>query len=384
LPFVLSLAWLLFVRRFDRARPEPAWLVVATFALGGLSVAPAALVEVGLASVTPWLDASVWTLGGQLWAFPLALVAFTLTVGAVEEGAKWLGMWSLAWQRREFDEPVDGIVYGCASALGFAAVENIKYFALGRMSGVVIAVRAFMTVPAHMFFGALWGYAMGQRLVTGRANVGLFFGLAALAHGAFDASLSIEGTQLAGALVVVGCGYAFVVLLQRALRHGAVLARRSHRVESPPPTEPMPAGELERAYFRVGSPIAFYGWAATMIACAFALTVLGTAYELLQHRIGPVFVALATALLAFLGCAAYAASATIPLDVVVDPQGLTVAGRRTPWGAVIGLTIRSTRRSRAFVSVETKESVIRLGPVRSDTAQKIARAIQGAAFIPRM
>jgi RsiW-degrading membrane proteinase PrsW (M82 family) len=431
LPFVLSFAWLVFVRRFDRARPEPAWLVVATFVLGGLSVVPAALVELGLASATPWLEPSVWTLGGQLWAFPLALVAFTLITGAVEEACKWLGAWSLAWQRREFDEPVDGIVYGCASALGFAAVENIKYFALGRMSGVVIAVRAFMTVPAHMFFGALWGYAMGQTLVSRRPRVGLFFALAALAHGTFDASLSIEGTQLAAAWLVVGLALAFVVLLQRALRHGAVpharatarertenldsvpqarasarertenldsvpQARASARertenldavpreapptsMESPPPTEPMPASVLARTSFRVGSPFAFYGSAAAMMACAFALMVLGTAYELLQHRIGLVFVAMATTFLALFGGAAYAASETIPLDVVIDPQGLTFAGRRTPWGAITGLAVEASGRSKAFVSVQGQESIVRLGPVRHDTAQKMVHAIEAAA-----
>jgi RsiW-degrading membrane proteinase PrsW (M82 family) len=379
LPFVLSFAWLFFVRRFDRARPEPAWLVVATFALGGLSVIPAALVEVGFASATPWLDASEWTLGGQLWAFPLALVAFTLTTGAVEEGAKWLAVWSLASHRREFDEPVDGIVYGCASALGFAAVENVKYFALGRMSGVIIAVRAFMTVPAHMFFGALWGYAMGRSLVSRKARVGVFFALAALAHGTFDAALSIDGTQLVAAGLVVGLGLAFVVLLQRALRHGAVLARPSGGVDSPLPTEPMPASALARAYFRVGSPIAFYGAAAGMVACAFALTVLGTAFELLQHRIGPVFVTLATGSLALFGCAAYVASGTIPLDVVVDAQGLTFAGRQTPWTAVLGLSLESTRGSRAFVNVQSRECVIRLGPARLDTARRIAESIERAA-----
>ena len=381
LPCVLSLAWLSFVRRFDRARPEPVWLVGATFVLGGLSVLPAAIVEMALAAATPWLDPSMVTLGGQLWAFPLTCAVFTLVPGAVEEGAKWLAVWSLAAQRREFDEPVDGIVYACAAALGFAAVENVKYFALGRMSGVVIAVRAFMTVPAHMFFAAIWGSGMGRRLVSRRTNTVGLFALAALAHGAFDATLSIDGLQQIATLIVLVLGCVFVLLLQRALRYGAVfgLGRPWFGGEAPPATEPVPASALARGYFRVGSPGVFYACAATMITSAFLVTVLGTAFELLHHRVGVVFVAIATAALALFGVAAYGASAAIPLDVVIDAQGLTFSGARMPWRTILGVEVQRTRRSRAFVCVTRNDGVVLLGPAHPDRARDIALAIAAGA-----
>src|ERR1019366_871676 len=94
LPFVLSFGWLAFVRRFDRARPEPLWLVVATLALRGLSVVPAGLAEMACAAATPWLDPSVMTLGGQAWALPVAIAVFSLVVGVAAEGSKFLGAWS--------------------------------------------------------------------------------------------------------------------------------------------------------------------------------------------------------------------------------------------------------------------------------------------------
>jgi RsiW-degrading membrane proteinase PrsW (M82 family) len=378
LPFVLSFAWLLFVRRFDRTRPEPMWLVVATFALGGLAIVPAALVEIALAKVSPWLDASIVTLGGQPWALPLAIPVFALTVGLVEEGAKLLGVWSLAGRRREFDEPVDGIVYGCAAALGFAAVENIKYFALGRMSGVVIALRAFMTVPAHMFFGAIWGYAMGSRLVHRKTSVFAFLALAALAHGAFDALLSTDGAQLGATLLVMVLAACFVFLLQRALRYGAVLPRRRTGVgafDETPATEPVPASSLPRTYFRVGARGAFLACAAAMIVCAFAVTVLGSAYELLHHRAGIVFVAIATVVLALFGLAAYGASATIPLDVVIDAWGITFAGGRTPWSEILGVEVDAARGPRrAMVHIRARGGLLRLGPTTPEIARSIASA----------
>jgi RsiW-degrading membrane proteinase PrsW (M82 family) len=353
------------------------WLVAATFGLGGLSVVPAALIELGCATATPWLDPSVVTMGGQAWALPISILVFALVVGGAEEGSKLLGAWSLARHRREFDEPVDGIVYGCAAALGFAAIENVKYFALGRMSGVVIALRAFMTVPAHMFFGAIWGYGMGRGLVSRRSSLAAFLAIAALAHGTFDALLSTDGVQLATTVLVLALALAFFALLRRALRYGAVPPRPSRRDSlAPPPTEPMPPSALARTYFRVGSPVAFYACAGGMIACAFALTVLGGAYEYLHHRVGVVFVAIATAMLALFGLAAHGASSTIPLDVAVDAQGVTFAGGRTPWGAIVGVAVERAGAARAFVLLRLVDRVVRLGPASVDAARGIEQAVR--------
>ena len=238
-------AWLFFVRRFDRARPEPMWLVLATFALGGLSIVPAGLVEVGLSMLTPWLDPSVVTMGGQVWALPLAIAVTSLVVGGAEEGSKFLGAWSLARHRREFDEPVDGIVYGCASALGFAAVENIKYFAFGRMSGVVIAMRAFETVPAHMFFGAIWGWAMGRTLVSRKARVWPWLLVACararhLRRAALHRRRAAAG-DAAGARCSPSRSSSCCAALCATAPSTSRPPSRPSEVEAPPPTEPLPA-----------------------------------------------------------------------------------------------------------------------------------------------
>jgi RsiW-degrading membrane proteinase PrsW (M82 family) len=378
LPFVLSFAWLFFVRRFDRVRPEPVWLVVATFALGGIAIVPAALAEIALARISPWLDPALATLGGQVWALPLSVAVFTVAVGAIEETAKLAAAWGLARQRKEFDEPVDGIIYGCAAALGFAAVENIKYFALGRMSGVVIAMRAFETVPAHMFFGAIWGYGMGRKLVSRSARVLPYLAVAALAHGTFDAVVSTDGMQPVVTLLVLALASAFVVMLQRALRHGAVprVDARMRDDDAPPGSELFPLSTLPRVYFRVGSPAAFSGCAAGMIVSAFSIAVLGAAFELLHHRVGVVFVALATSMLALFGVAAYGASATIPLDVAIDARGITFAGGLTPWGFIQTFSVvQKSPGARAYVHLQTTEGTQRLGPARAETIEAIVEAM---------
>jgi RsiW-degrading membrane proteinase PrsW (M82 family) len=290
-----------------------------------------------------------------------------------------LAAWSLAGHRREFDEPVDGIVYGCAAALGFAAVENVKYFALGRMSGPLIAMRAFVTVPAHLFFGAIWGYALGKKLVSRRTSVLAYFLVAALAHGVFDALLSTDGMAFWAGSLVVALSVVFVELLRRALRHGAVPPphHRGDVAPSAPQTEPMPVSQLQRAYFRVGSPGAFYACAAGMVTSAFTLTILGTAYEMQHHRVGIAFVVIATTILAVFGALANGAASTIPLDVAIDAHGVTYSGSRTPWPAIALVDVEAVGR-RAVVRLHTMAGLVRLGPTSPANANEIAAAVRAA------
>jgi RsiW-degrading membrane proteinase PrsW (M82 family) len=369
LPLLCSLGWLFFVRQFDRGRPEPWWLVLSTFALGGLSVAPAALIEWALQSWTPYLDPTVMSLGGQLIGFPSALLVFAIVVGVVEEGAKFLGAWSLARHRHEFDEPVDGIVYGCASALGFAAMENVKYFASTRLSGGVVAARAFLSVPAHMFFGAIWGYALGRTLVSRKTSVLLWVLGAAVIHGAFDTFLTIDGMQLFAIALNVGLGIAFVWFLRKSLRYGAIM----------PGGGDVPASSA-RAFYRMGSTTRFVVFTVLLVVLAAMLMSFGTTYEVFRHRIGFVFIAIASVFLALFGIVAYFLTEAVPLDAAIDNVGVTFAGATTRWSEIFGLERIASRGvfggARAWVRLRTKDGVMRLGPSDVETAERLALAIE--------
>ena len=357
-PLILSLAWLLFVRRFDRAHPEPIWLVLATFALGAFATIPASFLEVLLSKLTPWLDPRVVTFGGQVFAFPLALVVFTVVVGFVEEGTKFLGA-SFAARRREFDEPIDGIVYGIASSLGFAAAENFHYFALTRLSPTIVVARCFMSVPAHMFFGAIWGYALGARLVDRRLRVIVWLGFSALAHGLFDALLATDG----GALFAVGFDVAlasvFVILVRRALRHGIVEeASIAIRPE-------------ERRLYRVGRNGLFWVSSIALHLLALAIFFLGAFHQLSRHSPGHVFVIGSSVLLALLAVAAFGISAAVPLDVAIDDYGVTFCGAARPWRRIRGFTIHGDH-----VLLDCEGGSITLGPAPAEMVSEIASAIR--------
>lgn len=358
IPFVLSLAWLFFVRRFDRAQPEPWWLVLTTFAFGCLSVAPAAVAEVLWMRASEWLDPSLVTMGGAVESLPLALPVFALVIGLSEEGSKFLGAWSLAYHRHEFDEPVDGIVYGAASALGFAAVENVKYFAVGRMAPALIVVRMFMAVPAHLFFGAVWGYALGRKLVVPKTHVLAYLGLAAVAHGAFDAFLSYSSLTWLAFGLNVGMATLFVVLLRQSLRHGVVT----------PATAAVDPNR--RALFVVGSGPGFVASAIALHAVAGLIFVSSAFMAGVHERVGAVFVLAMSSLVVLLGVAAYFLSATMPLDVVVDDYGVTFAGATRSWSS-----IRALLPSPRGLHVRSSEGDVWIGPATPSSVTTIAGAL---------
>ena len=61
-------------------------------------------------------------------------------------------------RKTAFDEPMDGLIYGVAASLGFAAYENISYvlyYEKGPSFDIAI-VRAFTAIPMHALLGILW------------------------------------------------------------------------------------------------------------------------------------------------------------------------------------------------------------------------------------
>jgi protease PrsW len=365
LPFVTSLAWLFFVRRFDRAQPEPVWLVAATFAIGAVMVVPAGFVEWGWDALSPYTDATLLTFGHAPWAFPIALVGFTITVGITEEGAKLLATCALAARRREFDEPVDGIVYGGAAALGFAAAENIRYLALGRVAVPLVASRAFMSVPAHLFFGSLWGYALGRRLVSPSKPVWPLFLLAATLHGLFDACLSTDGGAPFAVLVGFAMASLFVVQLRLSLRHGAVV----------PSLEP-PQAEGDVELFRMGSRLVFAAFVAATYVLSGALFILAILGR--EGRAGLTVVLASAALLALLGWAARGVAATLPLDVVVGATRVTFAGAAIAYGDILRIErsrIAGSLRKAERVIVVSAARELSLGPAPREALDALTRAL---------
>lgn len=324
LPIAAALAWLALVRFFDRSHPEPRWLVFVTFLLGACGGELAGICESYLSRASAYLDADVMSLGGTIKGLPVSIVVFTLTVGLVEEGMKYLAGALVAARRREFDEPVDGIVYAAAAALGFAANENVMYLTAGRLGASLVAHRAIAATMVHVLFATIWGRALGAKLVSKPSRVARYVLLAALAHGTWDALL---GTPLHWLiyLELLVLGVAFAAAIRAALRHG-VLA---------PNATPRATGE--RRVIRVGT------------SGRFALTVFGFLVEVvflyleardidsLSGRFDLPHAIMTAVSVAFVGFAAWLVAVSVPLDLVIDDLGVTFAGTTRAWDDIIAV-----------------------------------------------
>jgi protease PrsW len=160
--------------------PEPQRVVWATFGLGVFTIPWAIGIELAIAAVIKHVENPF--LAGSLDGFVCA--------GMTEEVLKYLVVVYYCMRHKEFDEPMDGIVYGSVASLGFATLENFFYVVKG---GEMIAVfRAFTAVPGHAFMGAIMGYFVGQAKFTPAKRKSLMVKalvIPMLLHGAYDAPL---------------------------------------------------------------------------------------------------------------------------------------------------------------------------------------------------
>ncbi len=94
------------------------------------------------------------------------------------------------YRHREFDEPLDGIIYAAAAALGFASFENVLYVIDFQHGGQVqwstLVARSLMAFPGHVIFAATWGYGLGRKKFHPRWPLWATLIAASLLHGTYD------------------------------------------------------------------------------------------------------------------------------------------------------------------------------------------------------
>jgi RsiW-degrading membrane proteinase PrsW (M82 family) len=143
-----ALFWLLYFYRKDKYEPEPLSWIVKIFLLGALIVIPIAIGE-SIAGI-----------------FVSEFAVFVIVAPIIEEGGKYFVVKRYVYNTSEFNEPVDGIIYAIAAALGFASLENIFYvfsIPLTEMAtlSAVVFFRAILSVPGHALFSSIWGHSLG-------------------------------------------------------------------------------------------------------------------------------------------------------------------------------------------------------------------------------
>jgi RsiW-degrading membrane proteinase PrsW (M82 family) len=154
LAIVPALLWLAFFYAQDRLEPEPKGYVLGVFLLGGLF---ASAIGIPLLRDTfrtqDWLGTSTVT----------TILGSILVVGVVQEFLKYAAVRYSIYQSREFDERVDGIVYGTAAGLGYATMLNIQFVIDSQGADLRAAlIRIVVTALAQASFSGISGYFLAR------------------------------------------------------------------------------------------------------------------------------------------------------------------------------------------------------------------------------
>jgi RsiW-degrading membrane proteinase PrsW (M82 family) len=159
IPIIPVVGIFLLVNFMDRYEHEPWYLRLSAFLWGAIIAIPPALFIEGN------VDRILQNLLDPNTTNEVLRVALQgLNAGITEETIKGLGLLLLFFVLRdEFDDVVDGIIYGALIGAGFAMVENFRYFALDSKNFLVFLIvgRIILGWLGHSTFIACFGAALG-------------------------------------------------------------------------------------------------------------------------------------------------------------------------------------------------------------------------------
>tara|TARA_B110000902_G_scaffold127374_1_gene148503 strand:- start:224 stop:907 length:684 start_codon:yes stop_codon:yes gene_type:complete len=176
---VPSLLIILFFMKSDLF-PEPNNQIFKIFFYGILLCIPAFIINTALGTFFSNIG------------FDGTLLPTLLTAAPIEEILKFIVLYYLVYKMKDFNEPIDGIVYGVTVSLGFATLENIYYvYVLSdyyNVSSQSLAIlRSFSTIPAHGIFGATMGYFfMKYSFIKKQDNLTLCIIVPILLHASYN------------------------------------------------------------------------------------------------------------------------------------------------------------------------------------------------------
>lgn len=151
LPIVLLI---LYFYKKDTSK-EPNWLLQKLFFSGFLSALLTIFISIIGIIFFPTL-AKVEN-ASLIRVFMYSFIFVSLT----EEFCKWIMVYKISYNHKEFDQFYDIILYSVLVSLGFACFENFLYV-IGNESQLFVSIfRGITAIPAHACFGTMMGYFLG-------------------------------------------------------------------------------------------------------------------------------------------------------------------------------------------------------------------------------
>jgi RsiW-degrading membrane proteinase PrsW (M82 family) len=216
---VTTIINLLIIWWIDRFEKEPVWLLLLIFVWGAVPSIVAALI------LSTILQIPINVLMGP---FAVDFLGAVFVAPLVEESAKACALFIVfLLLRSEFDDVLDGMIYGAIVGVGFAFVEDIFYLiGAGDAAnmGVVFVLRVLVFAMNHAFFTALTGIGLGLARMSRNWFFAIILALLGLlaamtAHGTHNLLVSLPGDLLPLGLLLstgvhwFGLAPAFILLI---------------------------------------------------------------------------------------------------------------------------------------------------------------------------
>lgn len=219
---VITIINLLIIWWIDRFEKQPLWLLVLVFFWGAIP----AIVAAGIFSVFAGIP--LYIIVGPDAMMPAYAIFGAPFIEELGKAGALLVLFLVLY--KEFDDILDGMIFGAAVGIGFAYTEDITYL-MGSLieggaawMGFVFFLRVIVFALNHAFFTALTGIGLGLARLSRNWFLGTFyafFGLLAAmaAHAGHNFLVSIPGTETQtlgvafSILVHWTVGAAFVILI---------------------------------------------------------------------------------------------------------------------------------------------------------------------------
>ena len=218
----------LLVYRHDLYDREPAPLLALSVGLGAALMALAG-------------QAESWILG---WSGITSRAGITGLAAVLEEALKLLAVVGVALAaRKQFNDPLDSLIYGSMAGLGMAIEESVFYLRHGPRRPAVLPPVELARICGHLVMGGIGGFGVGLAAIRRRAwpfalagglfaAMGLHFAWDWLATSVLDAGrLGPHDTLLGVAIMTGGLAlYGTLTVIGSAWSHGLFAPDRPARL----------------------------------------------------------------------------------------------------------------------------------------------------------
>lgn len=149
--------WLFLFYVQDQEEPEPSVYVLLMALLGGLLAA-----SIGQPLINDFFRAPQWLDNNLL----TTILGSILVVGFIQEFLKYAGVRFSMYYSTEFDQRMDGVIYGTAIGLGYGTMLNIMtVINNGGVNLGVGVIQIVVTALVQGVLGGLTGYFLGRNKI---------------------------------------------------------------------------------------------------------------------------------------------------------------------------------------------------------------------------